>query len=445
MKMRAFRGKSASATIASVALASTGAAVFSALTLLCICAPQVAATVSNLTQPPHRSVRLEALATIPFTLDADRILMNVSFRTPDGNERRALAWFNMGMPAPILTKALYRELGVDHGAPLVWRAGALVVEASGKSVVDGDGGVGNPDFKQRFGPYPVEAMLPASMLRTYVVTLDYQRQILSIAQSGEKRPEGVAVPFAMNDASGLIAIDVSFDGQNVPMVIDAGGGYSWMRGDVVKRWFVTHPEWRRAEGAVGVSNYNMLDYSFEKEGTVARVPNVSVGGVLIGNLGVLGTGPVLGTFWDGLFGDLFWDNWQKAAPGPVGGWLGANALRPFRVTIDYPGHTIYWQRLSAADSHELDQIGLNLVRHNGAYFVGAIVHRARIGAPDETSVAGVEPGDELVAVDGVGVRGASIGSVLSDLHGAPGEPRTLTIIDRRGASKEVVAHVLAFD
>jgi hypothetical protein len=34
---------------------------------------------------------------VPFILDSNRILLDVVFTTPDGHERGALAWFNMGI------------------------------------------------------------------------------------------------------------------------------------------------------------------------------------------------------------------------------------------------------------------------------------------------------------------------------------------------------------
>lgn len=43
----------------------------------------------------------------------------------------------------------------------------------------------------------------------------------------------------------------------------------------------------RAKGAVGQSNANMLDYDFEKEGVVARVPEVSLGAVHSKDVGLL--------------------------------------------------------------------------------------------------------------------------------------------------------------
>lgn len=404
----------------------------------------IARLVSTEPAAPLRNKRAIASTTIPFILDAQRILANVTFATPDGGSRTALAWFNMGMAAPTLTKRLYRELQIDRDYPLKIRIGDIAIEAPASAVADGDGGVGAPDFEHLFSPHLVEAMLPASVLQNYVVTLDYERRTLALARPGAKKPEGVAVPIALNAKTGLVTVDAIVDGGTYPVVIDAGSGYSWMRGDTVKQWLAAHPEWRRAEGAVGLANSNMLDYAFEKQGTIARIPEIAIGAVRLRNTGVLGTGPILGRFGDSLIGDLFWDNWQKSAPGPVVGWLGGNALKPFRLAIDYPNRMSYWQSRAAPDPHDLDQVGVTLVRRSGRYFVGGIVRKASVDAPDRATVDGVEIGDELIAVDGVAVPGADKDSVLSALHGSPDERRML-VVGRGSQRRQIEARVAAFD
>jgi hypothetical protein len=139
------------------------------------------------------------------------------------------------------------------------------------------------------------------------------------------------------------------------------------------------------------------------------------------------------------FGDLFWDNWRKAAPAPVVGWLGANALRDFELTIDYPNRMSYWRRQKAPDSTELDQPPMTLVRQGERYLIGGVAQPAsRPQAP-----LGVEIGDELLSIDNVTARSASKEDVLSALHGAPGERKRLTL-ERRGARVETDVEVQSF-
>ncbi|BDV34539.1 peptide-binding protein [Methylocystis iwaonis] len=377
---------------------------------------------------------------VAFILDAGRILLDVAFTTPDGQERKALAWFNMGMAAPVLTSDLYRELGLDRGAPLRLRIGERAFDARADQVKDGDGGVGVPTFDHLFAPRRVEAMLPARMFTDYVLRIDYGRRLFALDAPGAKGPEGPPVPIQLNAETGLAAVEAQIDGETRALVIDAGGGYSWMRGDIARNLLARHPDWLRAHGAVGAANANMVDFAFEKEGDVLRIPSVRLGdSVELSGLGFLGTAPVLGGFVESAFGDLFWDNWRKAAPAPVIGWLGANALRDFELTIDYPNRMSYWRRQKAPDAAELDQPAITLVRNGARYIIGGVAQPAsRPQAP-----LGVEIGDELLTVDGVAARGASKENVLSALHGAPGERKRLTL-ERRGARVETNVEVESF-
>jgi hypothetical protein len=414
---------------------------------LCACAPGDPGQIDQsalIERPAPGNPRDIVPATVPFTLDAQRVLLEVAFETPGGGARKALVWFNMGMPAPVLSKTLYRELGIDRGQPLRLSIGEDAIEVASAAVIDGDGGVGAPDFVHLFAPRRVEAMLPAAILQHYAVTLDYQRRTFTLAPPGARETGGVAAPCAVNPKTGLVTVEAAVAGSVYPVVIDAGSGYSWLRGDVVAKWLAAHPEWRRATGAVGQSNANMIDLAFEKEGVVVRAPEVSIGAVVLKNVGLLGTGPIPARFPDSQLGDFFWDNWGKGAAGPVIGWLGGNVLKDFRLTIDYPNQMTYWRRETDADAHDLDQVGLTLVRRSDRYFVGAIVRKASPGGADDHAVDGVEIGDELVAVGDLNVLGAPKDAVLAALHGKPGDRRRL-VLEHGGARREIDAAVTAFD
>jgi hypothetical protein len=378
---------------------------------------------------------------VPFAVDAGRILFEAAFQTPNGGARNAAVFFNMGMASAILSAPLYRELEINRGQPLKFSVADAELIVAADAVKDGFGGFDGLTFEQMFAPRQVDAMLPASALRDYVLVLDYGRHSLSIGHPGGKKPEGLAVPLELNLETGLAVVEVSVDGEAYPFVIDAGSGYSWMRGDVLSEWLATHPTWRRAEGALGPANYNMIDFAFEKLGTVARLPEIAIGDVRLTNIGVLGTGPILGAFADGLIGNFFWDNWQKSAPKPVAGWLGANVLRNFKLTIDYPNRISYWKAQATPDPHDLDQPGVTLVRRNGRYFIGGLVRALNRGQTSTGPIPGVQIGDELLAVDDLDASHAGKGDLLAALHGKPGESKILTLA-HEGAITKAEAPVL---
>jgi hypothetical protein len=417
-----------------------------AAALLCV-SPPCDAAQSKGGAPARRETRKahDVVAVgVPFTLDSQRILLEVALETLDGGARNALVWFNMGMAAPVLSKDLYRKLAIDRRRTLRIAIGDRTIEADSSEIVDGDGGLGVPDFPHLFAPRPVEAMLPASLLQHFVVTLDYGRRTFALAEPDAQKPDGVAVPCLINPKTGVVALEAEIGGASYPLAIDAGSGYSWMRGDVARRWLSERPDWRRAEGAFGQANANMVDYAFEKDGVVLRIPQVTIGALSLDNVGALGTAPLLGGFGEGLFGDLFWDNWRKAAPAPVIGWLGGNVLKDYKLTIDYPNRMTYWRKQRAADPHELDQVGLTLVRRDDQYFIGGVVRKLDASGAEAPMVEGVRIGDELVAVDGASVRGAGKDTVLSALQGKPGERRRL-LLERGAARIEADVAVTRFE
>lgn len=378
-----------------------------------------------------RPLRPKAEApSAPFLLEGGRILVEVAFTKPDGAARKALSFFNMGAGRTILSQTLFAELGIDSGRPLRYAMANAEFETGAETVDAEKADFTGLSLEQMFAPRKVDAILSPSLLRDRLIVIDYGRRRLTVATPGTLEPEGVHTPVDLNAQTGLVTIDVDVAGGRDAFVIDAGSGYCWMRGERLKQWLAAAPDWRRAEGAVGRANYNMIDFAFEKQGTVARLPEFAIGEVVLPNVGVLGTGPVLGSFGDSLFGEVFWDNWQKSAPRPIIGWLGANVLRHFKLTIDYPNRMSYWRQQSFSDPHDLDQPGVTLMRRDGRYFISGLVRPAR-GAQQED----VQIGDELIAIGALNTREAGKEAVLAALHGRPGESRTLLL---SGASKRKV-------
>ena len=209
--------------------------------------------VAGLVHVPQRTwdgALVPARATVPATLDNGRMFVTLTFRRPDGRSRPALAWVNMGMGGLSLAPPLREELGQDK--PVSFSIGAMPVTVDAAAVLPAPA----DDFAQQLGPMPVEAILPAGVLRQFRVTLDYVGRggagpSLALAQPSDTPAPGVAVPVQVNEGTGLISADAEVDGRRYPVVIDSGAGYSWWRGGAVRDWLATHPDWLRAQGAVG--------------------------------------------------------------------------------------------------------------------------------------------------------------------------------------------------
>lgn len=379
----------------------------------------VVLTLASVTTPDHGVTR--------FVFDGNRMYAELGFFRPDGSTHRALAFVDMGSPEMVLRESLFKDLKLDEGRPLAFSAGALRIEMPAAQVVS------EPRAPSSMGSdLKVEGILPASILKNYQVVIDYRRRTLELGRPGAFKPQGIAVPFRMNDKTGLITIDVSVDGTSYPITIDNGSAYTWVRQSAAGNWLTAHPDWERGVGAVGASNVMMSGDLTETSGTLLRVSRFSVGSLVLSNVGVLAAGP--GKV-EGL--DLF-DWYSQKNAGSVIGWIGGNVLKAFRITIDYPNHVMYWLKQREIETHDLDQVGLTLRSEHGAFFVAAVA--TKNGKP---SVDGVMPGDKLVLVAGLETATATWGALFAALHGHPGELRTLTI-ERDGQRLVVRAPVTAF-
>jgi hypothetical protein len=162
--------------------------------------------------------------TATFVIDGNRMYAELGFVRPDGSIHRALAFVDMGSASMMVRESLYRELQLDRNKPLLFRVGELPVEVPSAGVVR------EPRAPSSLGSdLKVEAMLPAGILQRYQVLIDYRKRILTLAQPGTIKPEGVSVPFHINAQTGLLAVDASIDGSPYRITIDNGSAYSWFR------------------------------------------------------------------------------------------------------------------------------------------------------------------------------------------------------------------------
>jgi hypothetical protein len=370
-----------------------------------------------------------ASGTAPFVLDGNRTYVQVSFLRSDGSPRKALAYVDMGSPTAAVAASLLNDLQVDEKQPLAFHVGELLVHvaAEERDIEPGQGYSVGAELK-------VEAMLAAGLLKRFQVVIDYRRKTFTLGEANAIRPQGVGVPFRMNEETGLIAVDAGIDGHSYAITIDNGSAYSWIRQGVAKDWLANHTRWKRGVGAVGVSNMMMSGDGAEASGILLRIPEIRVGAVRLEDVGMLAAGPGKGFGGNStLFG---WYSTKNALP--VIGWLGGNVLKDFRLTIDYPHRMLYWLKQMSADPHELDQVGITLQARAGEYFIAAIAQKD--GKP---TVDGVKVGDKLVQVEQLSLAHSNWGAIFAALHGMPGDVRTL-VIDRAGERVVVQAVVTGF-
>jgi hypothetical protein len=364
--------------------------------------------------------------TVPFALDGNRVYAQLAFVRPDRTDRQAMAYVDLGSPSMVVSPQLFDELHLAQNNALAIRIGNLTVNISASSVT-ADAWL--PFFIA--GDRRIEALLPAGALLGYEVVIDYAHRTLTLARPGTLQPEGTPVPFQVNNKTGLIAVNVTIDHESYPITVDNGSAYTWVRKATAQKWLHAHPDWQRGIGAVGASNMRMADDGIEATGIILRIPEIRLGGLHLQEIGALAIGPSNAN-WD------FMDWYSRKNPVPTIGWLGANVLQGFRITIDYSKHISYWLAQSPLDPHDLEQVGLTLTRKRDAYFVAAIA--TQNGKP---TVSNVQAGDRLVRIGDLRTDSASFGAVFTALHGKPGETRILHL-ERDGKQFTARAKVTNF-
>ena len=89
--------------------------------------------------------------TAPFIFDDNRIFVELRFTRPDGTERKALAFVDLGTPQLVISENLRRELQVEQTKPVVFRVGGVEVKVDASTITTDSGfGMTGPDRK---GPY----------------------------------------------------------------------------------------------------------------------------------------------------------------------------------------------------------------------------------------------------------------------------------------------------
>jgi C-terminal processing protease CtpA/Prc len=128
---------------------------------------------------------------------------------------------------------------------------------------------------------------------------------------------------------------------------------------------------------------------------------------------------------------------------PIVGLIGSNIFLNYRVGLDYAHSTVYFDIGRLFNFPDFDVVGLILrPEDDGRYTIlGVAEFDGRPSVP--TGADGVQVGDSLVAVDGIPVRGSTLGQVWSMLGGTPGKERRLTI-ERAGKQFGVTANVQHF-
>ena len=375
--------------------------------------------------------------TVPAAIDHNRVVINADLALPNGSTERVRAWVDNGDPDLYLSRRLATLLGLavscnDHECssppPQEMIVGGMKIDLTG--------------LKQAKIPLkPVDAAsvlaagmnveinLPSSILRHYDVLIDFPGRKFSIGAPGTIHFRGPSGKVQINAENGLIQIPSQIENKKYNLALDFGASISFLSEDVFDKLAAAHPDWPHMTGAVGSAN--MWGADPETKWKVMRVDRLQYGPLFLANLVVVD----MPKDWTDFF--------VKSAGMPTAGLLGSNALLNYRIGLDYTHSTVYFEFGRTFNFPDFDVIGITLRPEDDGRFtiLGVVDFDGKPSVPLDSD--GVQPGDHLVAVNDIPVRGSTMGQVWNMLGGTPGQERKLTI-EHSGRQFTIAAKVQHF-
>jgi hypothetical protein len=395
------------------------------VTTILICLALVAAQTPL---PEPKSV------TVPITLDHNRIVIDIDLPLPGGSTQRVRGWVDNGTPKLFLSRRVATLLGLNltcgenscsAPAPATVIVGDMKIPLT--SVKEATIPLQPPSAAAVLAPgMNAEINLPSSVLRNYNALIDFPGHKLTIAQPGALKFTGVKAKMLVNGDNGLIQVPSQVDNKKYSLGLDIGSSISFLSDDIFNKLSAAHPAWPHMAGAIGPAN--MWGSENETKSKIMRVDRLQYGPLFLTNVAVTETRK------DGYLG-------KPAESGD--GWLGTQALRNYRIGLDYAHSTIYFEIGRTFNFPDFDVVGLTLrPEDDGRFTILAVAdYEGKTSVPQGPE--GVQTGDHLVAVDAIPTAGSTLGQVWSMLGGEPGKERKLTV-ERDGKQIAVVAKVQHF-
>jgi hypothetical protein len=376
-------------------------------------------------------------ATVPISLDHNRVVIDVDIALPDGSTTRIRGWVDNGNPDLYLSRRLAGLMGLavtcddktcSAPPPREIAIGGMKIPLA--AVKEAKIPLKSVNAASVIAPgMSAEINIPSSILRNYDVLISFPDRRFTIAPSGTLKFNGVKAKAIVNAENGLIQIPSQLEKKKCNLALDIGASISLLGPELFDTFAAAHPSWPHMTGAVGPAN--MWGFDSEPQWKLMRVDRIQYGPLFLTDVPVV----EFPKDWMAFF--------EKRAGIPTAGLLGANALMNYRVGLDYAHSAVYFDVGRLFNFPEFDVIGLILRPEDDGRFT-------ILGIADfdgKPSVAegpdGVQVGDHLVAVDGIQLSGSTMGLVWSLLGGEPGKERRLTI-ERGGKILNVSATVRRF-
>jgi len=274
-------------------------------------------------------------------------------------------------------------------------------------------------------PLAFAGLLGGNVMRQFSVQLDYADPLNAFRLGTppmDSSPPGVALPgttFAFTLEGGgrgqlqgetvtivptRIPVTVDIDGVSRPFILDTGASETSVRSTVYAAII--------ADGRPELHGLPISTVSGPTMASVTRARTMTVAGQSIANAAVM------------TIGDQILDSIQQEVKHPIDGLLGGNYLREFLVTIDYPLGSMRLQRYDTPPvADEFKRIGIELGAGSGSHsFVVGVVY-----SDTDAELKQLNPGDELIAIDGQSLDGLDSLAADALLTGTVGTTRQVQL------------------
>jgi hypothetical protein len=403
-----------------------------AVPLLILYSAALAQSTTKLSTPPEPKS-----GVVPFKLSRNRVIIDVDLRLSDGTTQRVLAWVDNGSPDLYMSRRLAVGTFSCDGQqcpvtpPLEMSIGGMTIPLAGRTP---GAGVKEawvwPTGKVPIAPgLEAEINVPSTILRNYDVLIDFPDHRFTIAQPGSLKFNGVDTKVIVNPQNGLIQVQSQIERKKYNLGLDLGEPISFLSGELFEKLSSAHPDWPQMTGAIGPANIS--GSADEPDRKLMRVDRLQYGPLFLTHVAVAESPKDQMT------------RFENRAGSPSAGLLSSEALLKYRVGLDYAHSTVYFDIGRLFDVLDFDVVGLILRPEDDGRFtiLDIAEYDGKPSVPQGDN--GVRVGDFLVAVDGIPVRGSTLGQVLSMLGGSPGTERTLTV-ERGGRQFTIATQVQHF-
>ena len=375
--------------------------------------------------------------TVPAAIDHNRVVINADVRRPDGSSEPVHVWVDNGNADLYLSRRLATLMGLavscndkecSSPPPREIVVGGMKIPITG--VKEAKIPLKPVSAASDVAPgMNIEIKLPSTILRHYDVLIDFPGHKFSIGVPGTIHFRGPSGKVQINAENGLIQVPSQIENKKYNLALDVGACISFLSGELFDKLAAEHPDWPHMTGAVGPAN--MWGLEDEPKWKLMRLDRVQYGPLFLANVAAVA------------FSKERMEFFEKRAGISTVGLIGSNVLLNYRVGLDYAHSMVYFEFGRTSTFPDFDVIGLVLRPENdGRYTIlGVAEFEGKPSVPSATD--GVQAGDHLVAIDGIPVRGSTMGQVWAGLGGTPGQERNLTI-EREGKQFNLTAQVQHF-